>query len=208
MVPSAVPPPPWKTLEVLSELDGQLIPQPKVLLPELARSVKPAVEGDIEDAGRGRVSGPAGVPLKPSVEDHLSDELVGGVPMTGPEDRVNGPSQPSVGNVGAHVGVYVEVAAVTEEAEVELWWQLVDVHPLSAVAGGSGGRGKSPNQGMGLNNFRGRGDLPEAEEYEEPQGEEEGEQEDLIPTRRRLGLRVSEPLRTRRHGGGRPRGRR
>lgn len=100
------------TLEEVNKIDGQGVSEGEIVLTEHAGSVKAAVEGDVEQTGGVGIRRAAGVVLETCVQDHLSDELVGGVPGGSGE----GLAKAVVGDMGAHVGVDVKVLTTLEES--------------------------------------------------------------------------------------------
>lgn len=122
-----MPLPPGLTLDEVNKIDGEGIPEGEILFTEHAGGVEATVEGDVEQPRGVGIGGAAGVVLKTRVQDHLSDELVRGVPGGGGE----GLAKAIVGDMGAHVGVDVEVLTVVEELQVEAGGEGVDVEERS-----------------------------------------------------------------------------
>lgn len=173
MVPPTHPPPPRLPHKELPELHGHRIPRLEISLSEHARPVQATVERDVEHLGRLRRVHAARVPVRPGVEYHLGDELVGCVP-----GGVEGAAEAAVGHVRAHVGVDVEVAAAGEEGVVEVGREGVDVERGNAWAALGGRFFERVLTLRRRRGGRGLGDEEDQDE-EEPEEEEEEAEEEL-----------------------------
>ncbi|CAA7402613.1 unnamed protein product [Spirodela intermedia] len=144
-VVAAVAPPPGGLIEEeFLELHRQAIALGEIGFPELAGGVEAPVEGNVEDLGNEGVRSPARVSLCSCMEDHLPDELMGGVPAAigsaefisrCAEDEL---AEAAVGDVRAHISVYVERAAGIKKREVEPGGQIVHIKLSNALRAPTG----------------------------------------------------------------------
>eukprot|EP00268_Persea_americana_P032530 TRINITY_DN32007_c0_g1_i1.p2 TRINITY_DN32007_c0_g1~~TRINITY_DN32007_c0_g1_i1.p2 ORF type:complete len:395 (+),score=-0.22 TRINITY_DN32007_c0_g1_i1:338-1522(+) len=119
--------------QILRQLDRQPVPHRQVGLAKVAGHVEASVEWHVEELSASRVPRAAGVVLHTCVEDHLGDELVGGVPARRPH-LWQRPAKAAVLHVRAHVGVDAQATAVPEEAGIELLRQFIHVHVRTQIA--------------------------------------------------------------------------
>lgn len=78
------------------------------------------VEWNVEQVGTARIPGATRVILQACVEDHLGDKLVGGKPRGAGAHAGKKLAEATVCDVGAHVGVHVQLVAIVEKANVKL----------------------------------------------------------------------------------------
>lgn len=84
--------------------------------------MKTTIKGDVEEISNVGIPGATRVVLESGVEDHLGKKLVGREPGARSGERL---AKAVVGDMGTHVGVNVEVGAITEETQVEFLRQLI-----------------------------------------------------------------------------------